>query len=164
MVSETPSARLTAIVNLKCLYLYQEHMTSFFYGHVALKASCPKSCCPKSGVISPSFFFFLVTSKNIEMTYPALFNAWSGVALNRRKFPIKRRRLNNVWHEKEEGKKIPKKWNIILIRHDRLKWIKFKPILIKMSWIKNWPEFCYFKSYLLVCTENILPCFIYYIL
>ena len=39
------------------------------------------------------------------MTYPALFNAWSGVALNRRKFPIKRRRLNNVWQEKEEGKK-----------------------------------------------------------
>ena len=78
----------------------------FFYGHVTLKAYCPKSCCPKSGVISPSFFFFLVTSKNIEMTYPALFNAWSGVALNRRiKFPIKRRRLNNVWREKEEGKK-----------------------------------------------------------
>ena len=39
------------------------------------------------------------------MTYIALFDAWSGVALNSRKFTIKRRILNNVWQEKEEEQK-----------------------------------------------------------
>ena len=107
----------------------------FFYGHVALKASRPKSCCPKSWVMSPSFFS--ITSKNINMTYIALFDAWSGVALNSRKFTIKRRRLNNVWQEKEEEKKMLKKWHIFLIRHDSLKWVKFQRIAVNMSWIKN---------------------------
>ena len=75
----------------------------FFYGHVALKASRPKSCCPKSWVMSP--IFFSITSKNINTTYIVLFDAWSGVALNSRKFTIKRRRLNNVWQEKEKKKR-----------------------------------------------------------
>ena len=75
MVSETPSARLTAIVNLKCLYLYQEDMTSFFLRPCRPKGILPEVMLPLIRSHFAQFFFFLVTSKNIEMTYPALFNA-----------------------------------------------------------------------------------------